>query len=81
MAQHSKFKLENLPEGATPGGRGGSKYNEPSRVLKYSRHSFLNKLGLGLIQGVLLVQYLSNVVQVREQKRRKPINIEIPGVR
>ena len=54
-------------------GRGGGlKYNEPSHMLKFSRISFLNKLGLGLIQGDLIFPYHSIVAGVREQKKMIP---------
>ena len=72
-AQHGRYQLKNFP-----GGGGGSKYNEPSRMLKFSRLSFLNKLGLGLIQGDHIVQYHSDVARAWEQKK-KPMKSAILG--
>ena len=67
-AWHDGYKLTNQPEGerGTPGGGGGSKYNEPSLVLKF----FESQTRVG-----------SRVFQMLPRSRNKKENNEIcnPG--
>ena len=77
-AQHSQYQLNIWPAGDSRR-RGGSKYNEPSHVSKFSRLSFFYKLELGPIQGDLLVRLHSNVAQVWEQKEGNQKNTILPG--
>ena len=46
VTQHGLYQLDIWPEGER-GTYGGSKYNGPSRVLKFSRFSFPNKVCVG----------------------------------